>query len=221
MPTPTPSPGSLARNAHFHVLGILVLGFLAAAGLGYAGFLVYGVNTGMKQYAELAVTRGQAQSLLNEIEISFTRFLLDGNSANLTLLQMDRTQLEQMAQNESARKDQTLQNMIDQEKRWYAQVSPLIEQRRNLAPGQGLSEDFLAHYRASGATVALVTPDASQGFRSSSQEATYIQLSVWLAVAYFAAAIVLLVGVCVLAWGAFRNIARLRKTSGTQAPSAI
>ena len=221
MLTPTPSAGTLARKAHFHVFGILVLGLLAAAGLGYAGYLVYDINTGMKQYAELAVTRGQARSLLNEIEISFTRFLLDGNSANLALLQMDRTQLEQLAENENARKDQTLQNMIDQEKRWYAQVAPLIEQRRNLPPGQGLSEDFLAHYRASGATVALVTPDASQGFRSSHQEAPYIQLSAWLAVGYFAGAIVLLVGVCLLAGGAFRNIARLRKTSVTQTPSAI
>lgn len=211
MSTPTPSPGSLARKAHLYVFGILLLGLLAAVGLGYAGFLVYDINIGMKQHAEFGLTTSQAESLMNEIEISFTRFLLDGNSANLALMQRDRAELEQLEQSEGAGKDQSLKNMIEQEKRWYQQVSPLIEQRKNLPPGQGLSEDFLARYRASGTTLALVTPDASQGWSSSHQEVHYMQLSVWLAVAYFAAAILLAVGACVLAWGAFKNVAGLRK----------
>jgi hypothetical protein len=219
MPTPTPSAGSLARKAHSHVFGILVLGLLAAIGLGYSGYLVYEINASMRQYAEFALTRAQAQSLLNEIEISFTRFLLDGNSANQALMQRDRAELEQLAQSEPSGNDQVLKNMIDQERRWYAQVAPLIEQRKNVSPGQGLSEDFLAHYRASGTSLALVTPDASQGFSSSHQETPYIQLSVWLAVGYFAAAILMVLGVCALAWGAFKNIAGLRKSLAPNPPA--
>lgn len=211
MSTPTPSPGSLARKAHSYVFGILLLGLLAAVGLGYAGYLVHKINSAMSEYAEFSLTTSKAQSLMNEIEISFTRFLLDGNSANLALMQRDRAELEQLEQSEAARKDPSLKNMIEQEKRWYQQVAPLIEQRKNLPPGQGLSEDFLAHYRASGTSLALVTPDASQGWSSSHQEVYYMQLSVWLAVAYFAAAILLAVGACVLAWGAFKNVAGLRK----------
>lgn len=221
MPTPTPSPGSLARRAHAFVLGILVLGLLAAAGLGYAGYLVHQINSAMSEYAEFGLTTSQARSLMNEIEISFTRFLLDGNSANLALMQRDRTELEQMEQSEAARKDQSLKNMIEQEKRWYAQVAPLIEQRKNLPPGQGLSEDFLARYRASGTSLALANPVASQGFTSSVQTAYYIQFSVWLVVGYFVATILLLVGAFVLAWGAFKNIAGLRKASGTQASTQV
>jgi hypothetical protein len=152
---------------------------------------------------------------MNEIEISFTRFLLDGNSANLALLQRDRAELEQMEQSDAAKKDQSFKNMIEQEKRWYAQAAPLIEQRKNVQPGQGLSEDFLAHYRASGASMALVTPMAVEGPSAISEVHTspYLQLSVWLVVAYFAAAILLAIAVFMLAWGGFKNIAGLKKTS--------
>jgi hypothetical protein len=220
MSTPTPSPGSLARKAHSYVFGILVLGLLAAAGLGYAGYLLHEVNSSTREFAEVELTRIQAQNLLNEVEISFTRFLLDGNSANLALMQRDRDTVEQLAQSGSSGNDQVLKNMIDQEKRWYAQVAPLVEQRRNMPAGQGLSEDFLAHYRASGAGLALVTPNVAQGFSTSHQAVTFVQLSVWLTIAYFAAAILVVVGVCALAWNAFKNIAGLRKSSGSLPPVA-
>lgn len=216
MSTPTPSPGSLARKAHSYVFGILLLGVLAAAGLGYAGYVVHKVNQATKEWAEVGVTTSKAESLMNEIEISFTRFLLDGNSANLVLMQRDRAELEQMEQSQAAGKDQSLKDMIEQEKRWYRQVAPLIEQRKNTQPGQGLSEDFLAHYRASGTSLALVNPVASQGFTSSVQTAYYIQFSVWLVVAYFAGAMLLVVGAFVFALGAFKNVAGLRRTSGPQ-----
>ena len=216
MPTLTPSPGSLARKAHALVFGMLVLGLLAAAALGYAGFQLHGINAAMRDYADHELARKQAESLLSEMEISFTRFLLDGNSANLALLQRDHVSLEQLAQSDASRKDQVLRNMVEQEKRWYSQVAqPLIEQRRNLPPGQGLSEDFLAHYRASGTSQALVTPGEAIA-SSSAQTVYFVQFGIWLSVAYFAAAILLTLGACVLAWSAFKNIAGLRKTAGTQ-----
>ncbi len=220
MATPTPSSGSLARKAHAQVFGILLLGLLAAAGLGFSGYQVYQISSAMNQYAEFAVSRTEAQNLLNEMEISFTRFLLDGNAANLALLQRDRESVEQLAQRDPARKDPSIQNMVAQEKRWYAQVAqPLIEQRRNLPAGQGLSEDFLARYRAAGTGLALVNPEVSQGDASGgiteshgwSVQYVQVRLRVWLSVGYLAAAILVALGVCWLAWGAFKNIAGLRK----------
>ena len=166
MPTPSPSPGSLARKAHAHVFGLLILGVLAAAALGFSGYQIHAINSVMAQSAEFSLNRSEAESLLNEMEISFTRFLLDGNSANLALMQRDRVSFEQLADRDSVRNDPVIQNQVAQEKRWYTQVQPFIELRKNVPPGQGLSEDFLARYRASGTALELVNPQASQGFES-------------------------------------------------------
>jgi flagellar basal body-associated protein FliL len=223
MPTPTPSAGSLARKAHSHVFGILVLGLLAAVGLGYSGYQLHQLNSALNQYAEAAAqhqARMEAINLLNEMDASFTRFLLDGNSANFGLMQRDRETLEQLAQRDTARNDQVIQNLVTQEKRWYAQVAqPLIEQRKNLPNGQGLSEDFLAHYRASGTGLDLVNPEAAsqtaQGDAFHQLADSQQKLSVWFSAGYLAAAILLVLGVSALAWGAFKNIAGLRKASGS------
>lgn len=223
MLTPTPSAGSLARKAHFHVFGILLLGLLAAVGLGYAGYQLQQLNSSLNRYAEAAAqhqARMQALNLLNEMETFFSRYLLDGNVANLGLLQRDRDSLEQLAQGNTSRNDQVMQNLLAQERRWYTQVAqPLIDQRGKLSGGQGLSEDFLSHYRASGTGLELVNPDAAS---QATQGDAYNQLadaqrkaSIWLSVGYFVAAILLAVAACALAWGAFKNIAGLRKLPNT------
>jgi CHASE3 domain sensor protein len=219
MATPSPSAGSLARKAHAQVFGILVLGLLAAVGLGYSGYQLHQLNSALSQYAEAAAQRQariEAMNLLNEMDTSFTRFLLDGNSANLGLMQRDRDTLEQLAQRDASRGDQVVQNLVAQEKRWYTQVAqPLIEHRKNLPSGQGLSEDFLAHFRASGTGLELVNPEAASQTAQSDAFHQLIdaqqKLSVWLSVGYLAAAILLVLAVCALAWGAFKNIAGLRK----------
>jgi flagellar basal body-associated protein FliL len=220
---PTPSAASLARKAHSHVFGILLLGLLAAFGLGYAGYQLHQFHSALNQYTDAAAqhqARMEALNLLYEMETSFTRFLLDGNSANLGLMQRDRDALEQLAQREPSRNDQVFQNLVAQERRWYSQVAqPLIDQRKNLPAGQGLSEDFLAHYRSSGTGLELLNPElvnqTANGDAFHQLMESQRKLTVWLTVGYFAAAILLVVGVCALAWGAFRNIARLKKSSGS------
>jgi len=220
MPTPTPSAGSLARTAHAHVFGILVLGLLAAFGLGYSGYRLYELNSSLNTYAEAAAqqqARMEALNLLNEMETFFSRYLLDGNAANLSLLQRDRDNLEELGQRNTSRNDQVIQNLVAQEKKWYTQVAqPLIDQRGKLPAGQGLSEDFLAHYRASGTGLELVNPDAAGQTGPTTAYQQFIdaqrKASVWLSVGYLASAIVLMLAVCALAWGAFKNIAGLRKS---------
>jgi flagellar basal body-associated protein FliL len=219
MAVPTPTAGSLARKAQAQVLGVLVLGLLAAAGLGYAGYQLHQLNSTLNQYTEAAAQhqgRMEALNLLYEMETSFARFLLDGNSANLGLMQRDRDSLEQLAQREPSRNDKVLQNLVSQEKRWYSErAQPLIEQRRNLPAGQGLSEDFLARYRTSGTGLELLDPQLisqtanGDAFRQLMESQR--KLSVWLTVGYFAAAILVVLGVCVLAWGAVKAIAGLRR----------
>jgi hypothetical protein len=221
MPTPTSSAGTLARRAHSHVFGILVLGLLAAFGLGYSGYQLHQLNSALNQYTEAAAqhqARMEALNLLYEMETSFARFLLDGNSANLGLMQRDRDTLEQMAQRDASRNDQVLQNLVAQEKRWYTQTAqPLIDQRKNLPAGQGLSEDFLAHYRASGTGLELLNPELISQTANSDAFHQLMEsqrkLTVWFSVGYFAAAILVVLGVCVLAWGAFKSVAGLRKIS--------
>ncbi|HEY6274351.1 MAG TPA: hypothetical protein VIX19_20385 [Terriglobales bacterium] len=222
MPTPTPSTGSLARKAHSHVFGILVLGLLAAAGLGYSGYQLHQLNSALNQYAEAAAhhqERMETLNLLYEMETFFNRYLLDGNAANLSLFERDRDTLEQMAERDISRNDEVVQNLVAQEKRWYTQVAqPLIDQRKNLPASQGLSEDFLAHYRASGTGLELVHPEAAS--QTAQNEAFYQlvdsqrKVSVWLSVGYLAAGLLLVLGFTALAWGAFKNIAGLSKASG-------
>jgi hypothetical protein len=222
MPTPIPSSGSLARKAQARVLGVLVLGLLAAVGLGYAGYQLHQLNSALSQYTEAEAqrhTRMQALNLLYEIETAFSRFLLDGNSANIGLMQRDRDTLEQMAQRDPSRNDQVLQNLVAQEKRWYSQVAqPLIDQRRNLPAGQGLSEDFLARYRSSGTGLELLNPDLINQTTSTDASRQLMEaerkLTIWFSVGYIAAAILLILGVCVLGWGAFKRIAGLRRLPG-------
>jgi CHASE3 domain sensor protein len=219
MAVPTPTAGSLARKAQAHVLGVLVLGLLAAAGLGYAGYQLHQLNSTLNQYTEAAAqhqARMETLNLLYEMETSFTRFLLDGNSANLGLMQRDRDSLEQLVQREPSRNDPVLQNLVSQEKRWYSErAQPLIEQRRNLPAGQGLNEDFLARYRTSGTGLELLDPQlisqTANGDAFHQLVESQRKLTVWSTVGYFAAGILVVLGVCVLAWGAFKNIAGLRR----------
>jgi hypothetical protein len=85
---------------------------------------------------------------LSDMETALHRFLLDGNSASLNLLQRDKERIEQIAQEDPELKaDKLLQSLVAKEQQWYQQVSPLIEERKNLPAGQGLNEEFVSHFR--------------------------------------------------------------------------
>src|SRR6478736_5969507 len=146
-------PAKLARAAWLRVIGVLLLGLVAAAALGFYGYELYRLNGALSNYQEAMLQhqmRTEAIHRLSEMDVSFNRYLLDGNSANTGLLQADKQRIEQLAQaNSDAQNDKLLQGLVAAEQKWYTQaVQPLIEERRKLAAGQGLPEDFLAKYRA-------------------------------------------------------------------------
>jgi hypothetical protein len=154
-------PAKLARAAWLRVIGVLLLGLLAAAALGFYGYELYRLNGALSSYQQAMLqqqTRTEAINRLSEMDVSFNRYLLDGNSANTGLIQADKLRIEQLAQsNADAQNDKLLQGLVAAEQKWYTQaVQPLIEERRKLAAGQGLPEDFLAKYRAAPQDLQIV-----------------------------------------------------------------
>lgn len=145
-------PVKLARRAWVRLFGLLVLALLGAVALGFYGYELYRLHAALTTYQTAAAqfhARTEAIHRLSSMEASFTRYLLDGNSANLGLLQSDQRRIEQLAQQDaSAQHDQLLQNIVATEQKWWAQAAPVIEERKKLAAGQGLPEDFLSKYRA-------------------------------------------------------------------------
>ena len=165
-------PAKLARAAWFRVIGVLLLGLLAAVALAFYGYELYQLNGALSKYQQAMLQhqmRTEAINRLSEMDVSFNRYLLDGNSANTGLIQADKQRIEQLAQaNADAQNDKLLQGLVATEQKWYAQaVQPLIEERRKLAAGQGLPEDFLAKYRAAPQDLQIVNAGDSHGKRAS------------------------------------------------------
>lgn len=144
-------PVKLARRAWLRLAGLLILALAAAIALGFYGYELHKLDSALSAYQAATVqfhVRTEAIHRLSSIEGAFDRYLLDGNSANLGLMQSDQRRIEQLAQQDSgAQHDQLLQNMVAAEQKWSGQTQPVIEERKKLAAGQGLPEDFLAKYR--------------------------------------------------------------------------
>jgi len=159
-------PAKLARAAWVRVMGVLMLGLIAAAALGFYGYELHRLNGALSSYQQAVLQyqmRTEAIDRLSDMEAAFNRYLLDANSANTGLIQADKQRIEQLAQaNTEAQNDKLLQSLVASEQKWYAQaVQPLIESRRNLAAGQGLPEDFLAKYRAAPQDLQIINFEIS------------------------------------------------------------
>ena len=146
-------PVKLARAAWARVIGVLLIGLLATIALAFYGYELHRLRGAVDSYQQAVFQyqmRTEAIDRLSDMEAAFNRYLLDSNSANTGLIQADKQRIEQLAQaNADAQNDKVLQQLVAAEQKWYGQaVQPLIEERRKLAAGQGLPEDFLAKYRA-------------------------------------------------------------------------
>jgi len=151
---------------------------------------------------------------LSDMETSFHRFLLDGDSASLTLMQRDKERIEQMAQEDPELKsDQLMQSMVAKEQQWSAQVAPLIEERKNLPPGQGISEDFVAHYRVLNPDLDVVRFESSaeRDYRHTLEALNQSEQSTGLGffVTWLTGAVVLAILMLALALGALRHLSGL------------
>jgi hypothetical protein len=189
---------------------MLLLGFLGALGLAYAGYRAHRISSAVSDYtaaASLHQARTTAIQRLSDMDSAFYRFLLDGNSVNLNLIERDKEALQQLAQQDSqTRSDKLLQDMLAREQQWYSQsAQPLIEQRKSLPAGQGVSEDFLSHYRAASPDLGIVNFENSveSEYRQSLQslQESQKQTKIWFLLACIGAAVLLIVLIYLMASG--------------------
>jgi hypothetical protein len=210
-------PAKLARAAWTRVIGVLLLGLLAATALAFYGYQLHRLTGAVNNYQQAVFQyqmRTEAIDRLSDMEAAFNRYLLDGNSANTGLIQADKQRIEQLAQtNADAQNDKVIQSLVATEQKWYGQaVQPLIEERRKLAAGQGLPEDFLAKYRAAPQDLQIInfemtTENAYHQAQQSLQQAEDQLRWRWVA---FPLAVLCAAGVIWLVWGAMRNVKRLK-----------
>src|SRR5579864_6857995 len=213
-------PAKLARAAWLRVIGVLLLGLLAAVALAFYGYELYRLNGALSKYQQAMLQhqmRTEAINRLSEMDVSFNRYLLDGNSANTGLLQADKQRIEQLAQaNTDAQNDKLLQGLVAAEQKGYAQaVQPLIEERRKLAAGQGLPEDFLAKYRAAPQDLQIINFEmtAENAYHQAQQTLQQAEDQLrwrWLP---FPLAGLAILGMIWLAIGAIKNVSYLRQAA--------
>src|SRR5215472_11278468 len=203
-----------APRVRLFVLALVLVGLLGAASLAYTAYRVHQLSSAVSNYgpaASLYRVRTAAIHQLSDMETSFHRFLLDGDSASLTLMQRDKERIEQMAQEDPELKsDQLMQSMVAKEQQWSAQVAPLIEERKNLPPGQGISEDFVAHYRVLNPDLDVVRFESSaeRDYRHTLEALNQSEQSTGLGffVTWLTGAVVLAILMLALALGALRHL---------------
>lgn len=213
-------PAKLARAVWVRVIGVLLLGLLAAAALAFYGYELYRLNGALSRYQQAMLQhqmRTEAIHRLSEMDVSFNRYLLDGNSANTGLLQADKQRIEQLAQtNTDTQNDKLLQGLVATEQKWYGQaVQPLIDERRKLAAGQGLPEDLLAKYRAAPQDLQIVNLEIAteNAHREALQALQQTQDQLrwrWLP---FPLAGLAILGMIWLAMGAMKNVSYLKQAA--------
>ena len=213
-------PAKLARAAWARVIGVLMLGLIAASALGFYGYELHRLNGALSSYQQAVLQyqmRTEAIDRLSDMEAAFNRYLLDGNSANTGLIQADKQRIEQLAQaNADAQNDKLLQSLVASEQKWYGQaVQPLLESRRNLAAGQGLPEDFLAKYRAVPQDLQIINFEisAENAYHQAQQALEQAEDQLrwrWLP---FPLAGLAILGVFWLAVGAIKNVSYLRQAA--------
>lgn len=213
-------PAKLARAAWGRVIGVLMLGLIAAAALGFYGYELHRLNRALSSYQQAVLQyqmRTEAIDRLSDMEAAFNRYLLDGNSANTGLIQADKQRIEQLVQaNTDAQNDKLLQSLVATEQKWYGQaVQPLIEERRKLAAGQGLPEDFLAKYRAAPQDLQIINFEinSENAYHQAQQALDQAEDQLrwrWLP---FPLAGLTIIGIIWLAIGAIRNVSYLRQAA--------
>jgi hypothetical protein len=213
-------PVKLARAVWIRVIGLLLLGLLTAGGLGFYGYQLRALHAAVSSYQQAVLQyqmRTEAIDRLSDMEAAFNRYLLDGNSANTGLIEADKQRIEQLAQvNEDAKNDKVLRQLVAIEQKWYGQaVQPLIEERRKLAAGQGLPEDFLAKYRAAPQDLQIInfemtSENAYHQAQQSAQQAEDRMRFGWLALVL---AVLLMAGMIALGVGAMKNVRYLKQAA--------
>jgi hypothetical protein len=213
-------PVKLARAAWARVIGLLLLGLVAAAALALYGYQLHRLKGAVNSYQQAIFQyqmRTEAIDRLSDMEAAFNRYLLDGNSANTGLIQADKQRIEQLAQaNADAQNDKLLQSLVATEQKWYGQaVQPMIEERRKLAAGQGLPEDFLAKYRAAPQDLQIINFEmtAENAYHQAQQSLQQAEDQLRWPWAAFPVAGLVFIGMIWLTIGTIKNVSYLRKAA--------
>ena len=216
-------PAKLARAAWARVIGVLLFGLLAAIALAFYGYQLHLLTGAVNSYQQAVFQyqmRTEAIDRLSDMEAAFNRYLLDGNSANTGLLEADKQRIELLAQaNADAKNDKVLQNLVTVEQKWYGQaVQPMIEERRKLAAGQGLPEDFLAKYRAAPQDLQIINFEmtAENAYHQAQQSLQRAEDQLrwrWIA---FPLALLVAVGTIWLGFGAMRSVSYLKQAAESE-----
>lgn len=221
-----PTIGRLATKVRMFILGLASLGLLGALGLGYAGYRAHQFSTAVGELPKAAsVFRAQTAVLhqLSDMEKAFDRYMLDGNSSTRELLERDKASVEQYVQiaqqDPELKNDRLLPEMLTKAQAWYSQAQPLIEERKNLPPGQGLSEEFLAHYRQNRPNLNLIGFEikAESAYRQPLENLTESekQTKIWFLVFCLSTALLLIVAILALAVSALRHVGTMRSAAGS------
>ncbi|HEX4603519.1 MAG TPA: hypothetical protein VH724_05955 [Candidatus Angelobacter sp.] len=207
----------LARRAWVRLIGLLLLGLLAAAALGFCGYRLHQLNGAAKAYrlaTEQYQARTEAIHRLSDMEAAFNRYLLDGNAANQGLLEADRQRIEELGKG-NAQNDDVLKNLVALEQKWYAQaVQPLMDARHALAAGQGLPEDFLGKYRNAPQDLQIINLKmaAADAQRQSQQVMQQSEIGAvrWLPIPL---AVLLMISMLWLGVGAIKSVNHLKQAA--------
>lgn len=202
------------------LFGLLLLALLGAAALALYGYDLYHLRSAVTTYQAAASqfhTRTEAIHRLSSMEAALNRYVLDGNSANLGLMQSDQRRIEQLAQQDAAAQhDQLLQNIVATEQKWSGQTAqPVIEERKKVAPGQGLPEDFLSKYRAANQDLQTLNfeiaadNDQRQAQQALQQAVDQLRLT-WLPIPL---AVLLAIGTVWLTFHATRGVHHLKQAA--------
>lgn len=205
--------GRMTGRVRIFILGLVMAGLVGALGLAFAGYRAHRFGASLSEYgpaASLYRARTTAIHQLSDMETVLHRFLLDGNSANLSLVDRDKAALEEFAQQDpELQSDKLMQEMVAKEQRWYAQVQPLIQERKSLPEGQGISQDFLTHYRSVSPDMNLIKFEISteSAFRQAAEAVqSEKQTRVWFLMTCLLAALLLVLVVLALAARALKQV---------------
>jgi hypothetical protein len=221
-----PTVGRLAAKVRMFILGVASLGLLGALGLGYAGYRAHQFSTAVGELPKAAsLFRAQTAVLhqLSDMEKAFDRYLLDGNSSSLELMDRDKSSVEQYVQiaqqDPELQSDKLMPEMLAKAQAWRSQVQPLIDERKNLPAGQGLSEEFLSHYRQNRPSLDLIGYEikAEGAYRHPLENLTESekQTKVWFLLFCLSTALLLIVAILALAASALRHVGSMRSAAGS------